>query len=345
MEAQRYSTLDGVRGVAALAIVLLHLERPSFHMPVATYTAVDLFFLMSGFVIAAAYDHRIRRDGVQDFVRARLIRLYPTYLAGLMVLPALFVLLFLKNGEWLARPADILRSLAAALVFLPSHVPPSVLWETKALFPLNVPAWSLMLELVVNLAYALFLPWLSRPVLVVIVLVSGAALVASGLRLDGIDLGWGWSTLWGGFARASFSFFLGVLIHRTKLPRPNLPPWLVLGAVILMFWAPPLLAVIVGYPLILLAATRPGGRPSRVMAAMGALSYPLYAIHYPLLHWTGRLLANRLPAWASIPTSVALLLLGAFLVLKLWDEPVRRWLTQRKPFSPCGRRWPPKEVG
>lgn len=313
-----------------MSILLLHLERPGFHMPPATYTAVDLFFLMSGFVIAEAYEVRISNFGVLAFLRVRLIRLYPMLLIGLLILPAYCLLAFARHGTWYATPWELLGSLGASLLFLPSHLPSSKLWDPALLFPLNGPVWSLMLEMLVNLAYALFLPWLSRRALAFIVLTSGSVLVASQLRLGGIDLGWGWPSAWGGLPRATFSFFLGVLIFRLKIPRPTVSPVLVLASVPLLFSAPPLFAVLVGFPLVLIAATPGDARESRIMTAMGALSYPVYVIHFPLLHWVGWLLAGRMPAWASIPVSVALVLLCSIVALKLWDEPVRYWLLRQK---------------
>lgn len=333
---RRYATLDGLRGVAAFSILLLHLERPGFHMPPGAYTAVDLFFLISGFVIAGAYEDRIPRIGVLGFLRARMIRLYPMLLVGLLILPAYGLAVFVLYGERIGGTGDILRSLGASLLFLPSQLPTSKLWDQAMLFPLNTPVWSLMLEMVVNIAYALLLPWLSRRALVFIVLASGLLLVAAQLQLIGLDLGWSWATLWGGFPRASFSFFLGVLIHRGRLPRVSIPPILLLAAVPLLFYAPPLVAILVGYPLVLIGATAPGARTSRLMAAMGALSYPLYVIHFPLLHWIGWLLAGRMPEWASIPVSVTIVLFCSLLALKLWDEPVRRRLSRRATAAAAG---------
>ena len=64
------------------------------------------------------------------------------------------------------------------------------------------------------------------------------------------------------------------------------------------------------------------------MIAAGALSYPLYVIHLPLLYWIRWLLPLNLPPWATLASSFALVLLGAVLALKLWDEPLRRWLSR-----------------
>jgi peptidoglycan/LPS O-acetylase OafA/YrhL len=327
--SQRYAALDGLRGVAAFAVLMLHVDHPSFGMPQATYTAVDLFFLISGFVIARAYEDRIARFGVLPFLRARLVRLYPMLLVGLLILPAYFAAVYARHGILPTAPGQILGSLGAGLVFLPSRLPASSLWDASFLFPLNGPIWSLMLEMVVNLAYALALPWLSRRALAFIVLVSGAVLVAAQIRLGGLDLGWGWPNLWGGLPRATFSFFLGVLIFRLDIPKPALPPWLILAAVPALMFAPPILAVLVGYPVVLIAATRAKAQDSRVMGAMGALSYPLYVIHLPALYWIRWMLPLNWPEWARVAASVALTLACAWAALKLWDEPVRRWLSRQ----------------
>lgn len=329
MTARRYPTLDGLRGVAALAVVMLHVDHPSFRMPAATYAAVDLFFLISGFVIAQAYEDRIRHAGLWPFLRARLIRLYPMLLVGLLILPVYFLAVFARYGIAPATPAQVLASLGAGLLFLPSHLPASRLLDASLLFPLDGPVWSLMLEVAVNLAYALLLPWLSRPALAFIVLASGLALVALQLTQGGLDLGWGWPNLWGGVPRASFSFFLGVLIFRLDIPRPRTPPLLVLAATAALFFAPPLLAVLVGFPLVLVAATPPDAPGSRAMTAAGALSYPLYVVHLPALYWIRWLLPLGLPEWVSVTASLALTLLVAVVALKLWDEPIRRWLSRQ----------------
>ena len=56
----RYATLDGLRGAAALMVALFHLQVSLGAEPVRGYLAVDLFFGISGFVLAAAYVERFR---------------------------------------------------------------------------------------------------------------------------------------------------------------------------------------------------------------------------------------------------------------------------------------------
>jgi Predicted acyltransferases len=83
--SDKYSTLDGLRGVAAMLVVMYHF--PGFFRPVYvenSYLMVDLFFVMSGFVIASAYEEKLSCGNISPlrFMRLRLIRLYPLYALG-----------------------------------------------------------------------------------------------------------------------------------------------------------------------------------------------------------------------------------------------------------------------
>lgn len=153
-----FVTLDGLRGIAALAIISRH--APAYFAsvslvttgdaaqgPVAgvpffeSYLAVDFFFALSGFVLAHAYVRRFR-DGMStlQFMAIRLVRLYPLYLFAL----ALSVLLDwreLAHGE--INHVDFLKNVIPALFFLPS----APLHAGARLFPLNEPAWSLFFKL------------------------------------------------------------------------------------------------------------------------------------------------------------------------------------------------------
>ena len=75
----RFSTLDGLRGVAAIMVLLYHCDQ----MAPRGYLGVDLFFTLSGFVIARAYGDRLASGmPVGRFVALRLVRLYPMYFVG-----------------------------------------------------------------------------------------------------------------------------------------------------------------------------------------------------------------------------------------------------------------------
>lgn len=131
----RYFTLDAMRGVAAIMVVLYHAGPVTTVIAPAGYIAVDFFFALSGFVIAATYEARLR-NGLTPlrFIRIRLTRLYPLYLVGLLLG------LTKALGAWLvAAPhaltgAQILSATVFGLAILPT-LPP-----LDDLFPLNGPA-------------------------------------------------------------------------------------------------------------------------------------------------------------------------------------------------------------
>src|ERR1700754_1815377 len=80
----RYHTLDAMRGVAALSVLLYH-WRPQLPWILfgSGYLAVDLFFLLSGFIIAHAYDEKLAKGlGFLDFLALRLMRLCPMLAFG-----------------------------------------------------------------------------------------------------------------------------------------------------------------------------------------------------------------------------------------------------------------------
>jgi len=137
-EDRTFYLLDGLRGVAAIAVMVYH--AAALFVPVrlpGSYLAVDLFFMLSGFVLTHAYADRLA-EGLswRAFLVARLVRLYPLYIAGTMfgVLVVTAVLIagmgHLDALGWSSR-------VVAALAMLPS---PDLGRGGTELYPLNVPA-------------------------------------------------------------------------------------------------------------------------------------------------------------------------------------------------------------
>ncbi|MDJ1473349.1 acyltransferase family protein [Cytophagaceae bacterium DM2B3-1] len=87
---QHFAILDGLRGIAAIAVVIFHFMEiifpdPSKNFIAHAYLAVDFFFCLSGFVIAYAYDQKLPQIGIATFFTLRLIRLHPLVLIGSII--------------------------------------------------------------------------------------------------------------------------------------------------------------------------------------------------------------------------------------------------------------------
>jgi peptidoglycan/LPS O-acetylase OafA/YrhL len=340
---QPFDVLNGLRGIAAIAVVAMHL---SFYLdtlhPANVAPAVDFFFVLSGFVIAYAYERKITGGGRFGwFFTARLIRLYPLYLIGLVMGAA---------AMWTyQRPPDhvgFYGHLALNLLMLPSSTEFDP--TNHDLFPLNFPYWSLFFELVANLVYAALAPRLGNRLLVGIILLGFVGLIASGLVVGSLDNGTLRATFVGGLARVVFSFFAGVGLYRLWLVRPtrlSLHPALLFALLILPLLFKPAapigwlyeLAVIVLYmPWIvwLGAGSRPTGNWLWVSVALGALSYPVYVIHAPVWTairafngWQGNTVLHDRAPWSGL-VLVAILCAVAWMLDKYVDYPVRLRLSK-----------------
>ncbi|MBE7181447.1 MAG: acyltransferase, partial [Terriglobus roseus] len=183
-KAHTFATLDGLRGIAALAVILFHL--PGMLGPVRLphgYLAVDFFFLLSGFVLAYAYGERLDRGWrTRSFLLVRWIRLYPLYALAMCLGFATAYLPVGLDGQ-LGSVRRMLARLAFGLLFVPSFA--SDMW----LFPLNFPSWSILLEGLGNVGHALFLRRRSSAVLLLIAAGAAAGVTWSALRVGHMNFG------------------------------------------------------------------------------------------------------------------------------------------------------------
>src|SRR5687768_17245753 len=150
---RHFEVLDGLRGIAALAIVIFHFMEWVFsdfskNFIAHGFLAVDFFFCLSGFVIAYAYDDRIEKLGAIEFFKSRLIRLHPLVILG-SVLGLLTFILDPFDVSFASYSTGKLILLFAGSIFLI----PLPLMEDRAfnLFGLNAPSWSLFWEYVANI--------------------------------------------------------------------------------------------------------------------------------------------------------------------------------------------------
>jgi len=339
----RFHLLDGLRGLAAFAVILDHV--PSATLAALTpgrYLAVDFFFVLSGYVLAHAYG-RALADGLSPlaFMRMRIVRLYPLYLLGLMI--ALAVLLAQRVAGWTDLPwSEIALVAGAGFLFLP--MPPVFGWTTAHLYPLNGPAWSLFFELAANLAYALVARFLTPAVFAVLLPVAGIATVLGVVNHDLPGPGWLWPHFGTGLARVVFGFFAGVCLYRLRdrFAAPALPGWIpvLLFAAMVMVPAPESVrkafdaaaAILVAPLVVWLGAS---AKIPRLYAAMsdrlGQLSFGVYILHVPIMAALG--LAMTVAGW-SPPFGIVHVLLvaalaaaGAALADRFWDRPLRRLLS------------------
>ena len=355
-----YELLDGLRGVAALTVVCYHLFEAyaTSHLDQRInhgYLAVDFFFLLSGFVIGYAYDDRWKRMSIREFLTRRAIRLHPMVVMGALIGAAIF---YLQGcSVWDVSQVSIGALLVATLLnALLIPVTPGVeIRGVGEMFPLNGPSWSLFFEYIGNVLYALVLRKLPTAALAVMVGLTGCGLAAfavlgplgdlcSGFVLNG-------EQFLGGSLRLLFAFPAGLLLSRVFRPvRIRGAFWLCSLAVVAIAAIPRLggaerlwlnglydtLCAVVLFPLILWFGAS-GRTTDRLSAAickfLGDISYPLYIVHYPFIYWyyawvknEGLTFGESLPgAAALVAGSVAL----AYLCLKLYDIPVRRYLTAR----------------
>src|SRR3569833_2282196 len=148
----RFPALDGLRGLAAFSVVLMHVTDP-FNMGLVGhgYLAGDFFFVLSGLVVAHAYEQRLRRGDLVGFARARLIRLYPLILVGVALGAAVDLAGWRIKTETHALPVSALwPALALTLLLLPVRM-----LGSPVPFPLNPPLWSMAYELLANAVYGL----------------------------------------------------------------------------------------------------------------------------------------------------------------------------------------------
>ena len=364
-----YELLDGLRGVAALLVVFYHIfEGLSFAAggTVITvinhgYLAVDFFFILSGFVIGYAYDDRLRKTmTLGNFFKRRLIRLHPMIIMGALIGTITF---YLQGAvHWDGTPAAtsmILLALLCAFFFIPA-IPgqPNDVRGNGEMFPLNGPSWSLFFEYIGNILYALFIQRLSKKALTLLVILLGASLAwfalsdAAGYGMIGV----GWTldgvNFLGGSLRMLFPFSLGMLLSRNFKPVKVRGAFWICSIVLLVLFCVPYIegkdpisfnglfeavCILFIFPvLVWLGASgkTTDKRSTQICKFSGDISFPLYAVHYPVMYlFYSWLIENKYYTFGEIwPMAIVVYfgsILLAYLCLKWYDEPVRKWLTRK----------------
>jgi peptidoglycan/LPS O-acetylase OafA/YrhL len=298
MDRHRFRNLDAMRGICALTVVLFHSDGLFVHGEIFChgFLAVDVFFILSGFVIAHTYEGRLAAGlTAGDFARIRLKRLAPVYWTGTLLGIGMLVAVTSAHPGVYYTPAQVLGLSVMAMALIPQ-----VTLRGTA-YPANPVAWSLLGELIVNLLYARwFHRWRTSALLVL------------------IAAGWGGSTLWGyagghGWCfgarptdvwltplRAVPGFLAGVVMFRAHakgwLARlPNIPAiavlvlWMAIAEVPTYGPTPTfdLVVVVLLSPLMIASLIRAPDEAPKPFLWLGSVSYALYASHLSLVYLAG----------------------------------------------------------
>lgn len=355
-----YHILDGLRGVAALTVVVFHLFEAfaTSHLDQIVnhgYLAVDFFFILSGFVVGYAYDDRWESMSTLEFIKRRIIRLHPMVVMGAVI----GALIFYTQGcsVWDVSKISIGMLLVATMLnaLLIPATPGTEIRGVGEMYPLNGPSWSLFFEYIGNILYAIILRKLPTKALAILVLIAGCGLGAFAIYgpLGDICVGFSWTgdNLLGGSLRLLFSFSAGLLLSRVFKPTYIKGAFWIVSLLIVVLLSIPriggaehlwmnglydtLCTVLVFPVLVYIGAS---GRitskwTSKLCKFLGDISYPLYMVHYPFIYLYFAWVKNeKLTFEASLPGAIALFfgsVILAYICLKWYDEPVRKYLAKR----------------
>lgn len=361
-----YEILDGLRGIAAITVVVFHILETFSENDHAKliinhgYLAVDFFFVLSGFVVGYAYDDRWGKMSLADFFKRRLIRLHPMIVVGMIIGAIMF---YFQDSAFFpgihAVPVGkMLLVMLVGFTLLPLPVSMDIRGWAE-MHPLDGPAWTLFFEYIANILYALVVRRFSNLVLGILVFIAGAALIHLTVFGPEGDVIGGWSLdplqLQIGFTRLAYPFFAGLLISRIIKPGAIAHAFWWCAGILLFFLAMPRIGtadtkwmnglyesftIIIIFPLIVYigASGRVHGTLSKVNRFLGDISYPIYIIHYPFIYTYMAWVANNKIAFTGpspgrliVASSVVLIVsvILAYGCFRLYDEPVRKWLTKK----------------
>lgn len=323
------------------------------------YLAVDFFFMLSGFVIGYAYDDRWGKSlTTGGFFRRRLIRLHPMVMLGALIGTVSFLLTGMER--WDGTHTTLLLTLIALVCsWLMIPALPRMQRDVRGngeMFPLNGPCWSLFFEYIGNILYALIIRRLSTRILAWLTALLCCALVWFAVTnqsgYGSIGVGWTVDTtnLLGGTLRMLCPFTIGMLMSRVFKPIKKVRGafWICTIILLVLFHVPfidggtPMslngifeaACIICIFPIIVwtgASSTTTDNTSRRICRFLGDISFPLYIVHYPLMYafymWlikTG--LYTFSETWPIAISTMACSICIAWLSLRFYDEPIRKWL-------------------
>lgn len=346
----RYEILDGLRGVAAVMVVLFHFAEtyafsPSSQIINHGYLAVDFFFILSGFVVGYAYDDRWSKMSLWDFFKRRLIRLQPMVVMGTLIGAALYGFgqcegfPLIGQVEWW----KVALCFVMGVIMIPCGMGLDIRgWGETNSF--NGPNWSLTWEYIANILYALVFRFLPKWALAILVGVAAVCTLDLSLNLNLFGLltegraaqqytvigGWSLTAeqIYIAATRLFYPFLCGLLLSRIGkfIKVKNGFCWCSLLLIATLSFpyvgnAPSIWngaynagAILFIFPIVVLmgaGSTIKSKRGGAICNFLGEISYPLYLTHYPILY------AHMAWAWShkSAPLYLHIMMgIGTFLL-------------------------------
>ena len=350
--------LTSLRFFAAAEVVIFHFPSIPFipmdflrGLTSAGYQAVTFFFVLSGFILTYVYTGREKQEYItvsaREFWRARIARILPAYILGLILLLPAFI-----YSALIAKIASI-ETFILGMVLVPSFL--QAWWPPLALI-WNKPAWSLSVEV---LFYAIF-PILPRATTrlgrnYLILMAFGLVIVIVTLRsFITHQTDYSSPVPWQSFVlyfplfhlpQFIFGYALGRLylfgpaispkIHAIMLCAGAIGLLLVFGyRLLLPWWTHTDAALVLLFGLIIFGGARAenalNGLASPFILLMGEASYSIYILHVPIWFWwdwtTRKILRSSLPALLDFAIYFGLVIVASVLCYLYVEKPMRRWI-------------------
>lgn len=334
-------SLSSLRGIAAWWVVLYHASDLPFYSTVQDhlhgwlprgYLGVDLFFVLSGFIIARSYSHQFRSFSFKSYAKflwLRLARIYPLHLFMLVFYLSVPISILVFSSE-----ADISGRFDTKYYFLSFLLVQN--WGFLPALDWNVPAWSISTEWMAYILFPLLLAAagvmarsrLLGPFLVALLVATAAVFAWVG------ELGWDIEHF--GVVRCVLEFWMGLCLYHLTPAAPSRPlrRGALFAAVALCLahtglGAPDYLVMPAAFLCLVLALCRDDGPLSTVLANpvlhwLGTISYSTYLVHYFVREWVKlTLVRDGVPPSLAFLAYVAATLAGSVLLYRWVEVPGR----------------------
>jgi len=329
-ESARLPLLDGMRGIAAIGVMLYHAQgifglSTMFNRG---YMFVDFFFLLSGFVLTLSAEPKMAHPGgATRFLRDRVRRLWPMIAIGIAVG-------FIENATLGVPLPTLLFEAVLGLAMIPVPIGPC------GIFPLNAPQWSLLMELLANLEHVMVFRHLKGRALVVLTACWGGLFAFEIWHFGRSVFGPGTQDWPLAAPRVLFSYSVGIIFARNwanRKARFTIPWAPAMAFPVVVIWAVPyipldgwicdaaVVLLILPFSFMLISQARPPRVGQTLLTFLGRISFPLYTLEMPILWWFSRLQHQK---------EVAVAAMMCALVLSYILSIAMNWPSRRPPTRP-----------